>query len=198
MNMKPAVFEVKWGFLMKEFNLEDTRWYKDMFTKRDSRICGYFIDIPMYGLMKTTSMSYGDHKNVKLVNDSYYSFESCLNIIRDDKKKLTFFVENQQILLKQFESDCTSGGLKNRTDGEVICKLMVVSILIIEEINIHVPQVQSNKGFEIKKRVASVGETTYVNSKKELRMCSECGERVPHNLLTCPVRIAAAESTKDI
>nr|KAJ0187315.1 hypothetical protein LSAT_V11C900467900 [Lactuca sativa] len=32
MNMKPDVFEVKCGLLMKEFNLEDTRWFKDMFT----------------------------------------------------------------------------------------------------------------------------------------------------------------------
>ncbi|CAI9299949.1 unnamed protein product [Lactuca saligna] len=31
-NMKPDVFEVKWRFLMKEFNLEDTRWFKDMLT----------------------------------------------------------------------------------------------------------------------------------------------------------------------
>ncbi|KAL7604695.1 protein FAR1-RELATED SEQUENCE 5-like [Lactuca sativa] len=43
-NMNPDVFEVKWGLLMKEFNLEDTRWFKDMFTIRDSWIPG---DIPM-------------------------------------------------------------------------------------------------------------------------------------------------------
>ncbi|CAI9281814.1 unnamed protein product [Lactuca saligna] len=56
-NLKPDVFEVKWGLLMKEFNLEDTRWFKDMFTIRDSWIPGYFCDIPMCGLMKTTSRS---------------------------------------------------------------------------------------------------------------------------------------------
>nr|KAJ0218774.1 hypothetical protein LSAT_V11C300152710 [Lactuca sativa] len=56
-NIKPDVFEVKWGLLMKEFNLEDTRWFKDMFTIRDSWIPGYFSDIPMCGLMKTTSRS---------------------------------------------------------------------------------------------------------------------------------------------
>ncbi|KAL7610411.1 hypothetical protein Lser_V15G14290 [Lactuca serriola] len=56
-NMKPDVFEVKWGLLMKEFNLEDMRWFKDMFTKRDSWIPGYFNDIAMCGLMKTTSRS---------------------------------------------------------------------------------------------------------------------------------------------
>nr|KAJ0212726.1 hypothetical protein LSAT_V11C400221020 [Lactuca sativa] len=269
MNMKPDVFEVKLCLLMK--------WFKDMFKKRDSWIPGYFNDIPMCGLMKTTSRSeimnsffntysesgnlllnfmmnydsaiqkqrntqreldkaskkasytmgtpreielqaskvytstlsfevekeiyklsfffvhtpmlvlkmggkftlgnttivkanlkmnlrhaitimmiYGvreiperyilkswrkdvisinyrfsshesdlaDRENVKLVNDSYYSFESWLDIVRDDKKKLTLFTEKQQMLLKEFESDYTCGELKSKTDGEVVCKLM--------------------------------------------------------------------------
>nr|KAJ0216170.1 hypothetical protein LSAT_V11C300114480 [Lactuca sativa] len=255
-NMKPDVFEVKWGLLVKEFNLEDTRWFKDMFTIRDSWIPGYFSDIPMCGLMKTTSrsesmnsffntysesgnlllnfmMNYdtviqkqrntqrafdraskkasykmqtpreielqaskveikaeekeincscehfkcmgvlcrhaftimmrcgvkeiperyilkrwrkdvisrsyrfsfvqsdsGDCENVKLVNDSYYSFESCLDIVRDDKKRLALFAEKQQMLLKEFESGYISPGLKSKTDGEVVCKLLGVTIPI--------------------------------------------------------------------
>nr|KAJ0205004.1 hypothetical protein LSAT_V11C500284820 [Lactuca sativa] len=262
----------------KEFNLEDMRWFKDMFTKRDSWILGYFNDIAMCGLMKTTSrsesmnsffntysesdnlllnfmMNYDtaiqkqrntqreldntskktsykmqtpreielqaskveikaedkeincncqhfkrDCENVKLVNDSYYNFESCLDIIRDDKKKLALFVEKKQMLLKEFksESDYTSAGLKSNTDGEVVCKLMGVSIPNPKEINIHVPQVQSNKGSGIKKRIPSASEVVYENSKKEHRMCSGCEKRVPHNLRTCLVRIVAAQSTKDI
>nr|KAJ0222588.1 hypothetical protein LSAT_V11C200073550 [Lactuca sativa] len=373
-NMKPDVFEVKWGLLMKEFNLEDTRWFKDMFTIRDSWIPGYFSDISMCGLMKTTSrsesmnsffntysesgnlllnfmMNYdtviqkqrntqreldraskkasykmqtpreielqaskvytstlffevqkeiykacffytysyvgiedgwevyivqhnnsksdfknefkveikaeekeincscehfkcmgvlcrhaftimmrcgvkeiperyilkrwrkdvisrnyrfssvqsdsGDCENVKLVNDSYYSFESCLDIVRDDKKRLTLFAEKQQMLLKEFESDYISPGLKSKTDGEVVCKLLGVTIPIPEEINIHVPEVQSNKGSGIKKRIPSAGEVAYENSKKEHRMCSGCGKRVPYNLRTCPERVGAAKSAKD-
>ncbi|XP_052625743.1 protein FAR1-RELATED SEQUENCE 5-like [Lactuca sativa] len=348
-NMKPNVFEVKWGLLMKEFNLEDIRWFKDMFAIRDSWIPGYFSDIPMCGLMKTTSrsesmnsffntysesgnlllnfmMNYdtaiqkqrntqreldkaskkasykmqtpreielqaskvykstlffevqkeiykacffstysyvgiedgwevyivehnnsksefkveikaeekeincscehfkrmgvlckhafiimmicdvkeipkmyifkrsrkdvisrnyrfgsvqsnlGDCENVKLVNDSYYSFESCLDIVRDDKKRLALFAEKQQMLLKKFESDYISPGLKSKTDGEVVCKLLGVTIPITEEINIHVPEVQSNKGSVIKKRILSAGEVAYENSKKEHRMCLGCGK----------------------
>ncbi|XP_023771369.2 protein FAR1-RELATED SEQUENCE 5-like [Lactuca sativa] len=322
-NMKPDVFEVKWGLLMKEFNLEDTRWFKDMFTIRDSWIPGYFSDIPMCGLMKTTSrsesmnsffntysesgilllnfmMNYntaiqkqrntqreldkaskkasykmqtpreielqaskveikaeekeincscehfkrmgvlcrdaftimmrcgvkeiperyilkrwrkdvisrnyhfssvqsdlGDCENVKLVNDSYYSFESCLDIVRDDKKRLALFAEKQQMLLKEFESDYISTGLKSKIDGEVVCKLLGVTIPIPEEINIHVPEVQNNKGSGIKKRIPSACEIAYENSKKEHRMCSRCGKRVPHNLRTCSERVGAAKSAKD-
>ncbi|XP_052623644.1 protein FAR1-RELATED SEQUENCE 5-like [Lactuca sativa] len=322
-NMKLDVFKVKWGLLTKEFNLEDTRWFKDMFTIRDSWIPGYFSDIPMCGLMKTTSrsesmnsffntysesgnlllnfmMNYdtaiqkqrntqreldkaskkasykmqtpreielqaskveikaeekeincscehfkcmgvlcrhaftimmrcgvkeipesyilkrwrkdvisrnyrfssvqsdsGDCENVKLVNDSYYSFESCLDIVRDDKKRLALFAEKQQMLLKEFESDYISPGLKSKTNGEVVCKLLGVTIPIPEEINIHVPEVQSNKGSGINKRIPSAGEVAYENSKKEHRMCSGCGKRVPHNLRTCPERVGAAKSAKD-
>nr|KAJ0193768.1 hypothetical protein LSAT_V11C800391140 [Lactuca sativa] len=87
----------------------------------------------------------GDRENVNLVNDSYYSFESCLDI-------------------KEFESDYTSGGLKSKMDGEVVCKLMSVSIPIPKAINIHVPQVQSIKGSGIKKRIPSVGEAKYSKS----------------------------------
>ncbi|KAL7612083.1 hypothetical protein Lser_V15G07939 [Lactuca serriola] len=347
-NMKSEVFEVKWGLLMKEFNREDTRWFKDMFTTRDSWIPGYFSDISMCGLRKTTSksesmnsffntysesgnlllnfmMNYdtaiqkqrntqreldkeskktsykmqtpretelqalkvctngwevyivehnnsksefknefkveikveekeincscehfkridvlcrhaftimlrcgvkaiperyilkiwrkdvisrnyrfssvqsdsGDCENVKLVNDSYYSFESCLDIVRDDKKRLALFAEKQQMLLKEFESDYISPGMKSKTDGEVVCKLLGVTIPIPEEINIHVPEVQSNKGSGIKKRIPSAGEVAYENSKKEHRMCSGCGKRVPHNLRTCPERVGATKLVKD-
>nr|KAJ0194610.1 hypothetical protein LSAT_V11C800444930 [Lactuca sativa] len=107
---------------------------------------------------------------------------------RDDKKKLALFVEKQKMLLKEFESesDYTSAGLKNKTDGEVECKLMCVSIPIPKEINIHVPQVQSNNAYGINKRSPSACEVAYENSKKEHRMCSGCVKRVPHNLRTCP------------
>ncbi|CAI9262504.1 unnamed protein product [Lactuca saligna] len=56
-NMKPDVIEVKWGLLIKEFNLEETRWFKDKFTKLGSWIPRYFNDIPMCRLIKTTSKS---------------------------------------------------------------------------------------------------------------------------------------------
>ncbi|CAI9278495.1 unnamed protein product [Lactuca saligna] len=195
-NMKPDVFEVKWGLLMKEFNLENTRWFKDVFTIRDSWITGYLSDISMCGLMKTTSRSESDCENVKLVNDSYYSFESCLDIVRDDKKRLALFAERQKMLLEEFDGDYISPGLKSKTYGEVVCKLLGVSIPIPEEINIHVPEVQSNKGSGIKKRILYAGEVAYENSKKEHRMCSRCGKRVPHNLRTCSEKFGAAKSAK--
>ncbi|XP_052622605.1 uncharacterized protein LOC111915270 [Lactuca sativa] len=277
MNMKPNVFEVMWDLLMKEFNLEDTRWFKDMLTKCDSWIPGYFFnDIPLCGLMKTTSRSesmnyffntYSESENLLLNFKMNYNttIQNQMNTQREldketkkasykmetpreielqaskvytngwevysvqhnskhefknefmvkikveekeinynceyfieEKKKLDLFVEKQKILLKGTDSDYTSVGLKSKTDGEVVCKLMSVSVPIPEEINIHVRQVQNNKGSKIKKRIPSAGEIAYVNSKKEHKMCLGCGEQVSHNLRTCSVTIAIAQSTQDI
>ncbi|XP_052622638.1 uncharacterized protein LOC128127930 [Lactuca sativa] len=174
--MRCGVKEIPERYILK-------RWRKDVISRN-------------YRFSSIQSDS-GDCENVKLVNDSYYSFESCLDIVRDDKKRLTLFAEKQQMLLKEFESDYISPGLKSKTDGEVVCKLLGVTIPIPEEINIHVPEVQSNKGSGIKKRIPSASEVAYENSKKEHRMCSGCGKRVPHNLRTCPERVGAAKSAKD-
>lgn len=174
--MRCGVKEIPERYILK-------RWRKDVISRN-------------YRFSSVQSDS-GDCENVKLVNDSYYSFESCLDIVRDDKKRLALFAEKQQMLLKEFESDYISPGLKSKTDGEVVCKLLGVTIPIPEEINIHVPEVQSNKGSGIKKRIPSAGEVAYENSKKEHRMCSGCGKRVPHNLRTCPERVGAAKSAKD-
>ncbi|XP_052622546.1 protein FAR1-RELATED SEQUENCE 5-like [Lactuca sativa] len=158
--MRCGVKEIPKRYILK-------RWKKDVISRN-------------YRFSSVQSDS-GDCENVKLVNDSYYSFESCLDIVRDDKKRLDLFAEKQQMLLKEFESDYISPGLKSKTDGEVVCKLLGVTIPIPEEINIHVPEVQSNKGSRIKKRIPSAG----------------CGKRVPHNLRTCPERVGAAKSAKD-
>ncbi|XP_052627215.1 protein FAR1-RELATED SEQUENCE 5-like [Lactuca sativa] len=284
-NMKPDVFEAKWGLLMKEFNLEDTRWFKDMFTIRDSWIPGYFSDIPMCGLMKTTSRSesmisffntYSKSGNlllnfmmnydtaiqkqrntqreldraskkasykmqtpreIELQASKVYTIEikaeekeincscehfKCMGVLCRHAFTITMRCGVKEIperyILKrwrkdvisrnyrfssvqsdsgdcenEFESDYISPGLKSKTDGEVVCKLLGVTIPIPEEINIHVPEVQSNKGSGIKKRIPSAGEVAYENSKKEHRMCSGCGKRVPHNLRTCPERVRAAK-----
>nr|KAJ0206523.1 hypothetical protein LSAT_V11C500290040 [Lactuca sativa] len=255
-NMKPDVFEVKRVLLMKEFNLEDTRWFKDTLTIRDSWIPRYFSDIPMCGLMKTTSRSermnsffntYSESGNLLLNFMMNYdtAIQKQMNTQRElDKasKKASYKMQRPreielqtskvEIKVEEKEINCScehfkgmgvlcrhaftimmrcgvkeipernlsdyiSAGLKSKTNGEVVCKLLGVTIPIPEEINIHVLEVQSNKGSGINKRISSAGEVAYENSKKEHRMCSGCGKRVPHNLRTCPERVGAAKLAKD-
>nr|KAJ0196057.1 hypothetical protein LSAT_V11C700369100 [Lactuca sativa] len=57
MHIKPDEFEKKWDLIINEFNLEDKRWFNDMFELRDEWIPAYFRDTRMSGLMKTTSRS---------------------------------------------------------------------------------------------------------------------------------------------
>nr|KAJ0191355.1 hypothetical protein LSAT_V11C800423000 [Lactuca sativa] len=44
-----------WEILMKEFNLEDERWFKDIFENKEAWVPTYFNDFPRRGLMKTKS-----------------------------------------------------------------------------------------------------------------------------------------------
>nr|KAJ0221137.1 hypothetical protein LSAT_V11C200081290 [Lactuca sativa] len=57
MHIKPDEFEKKWDLIINEFNLEDKRWFTNMFELRDKWILAYINDIRMSGLMKTTSRS---------------------------------------------------------------------------------------------------------------------------------------------
>ncbi|KAJ9553283.1 hypothetical protein OSB04_017328 [Centaurea solstitialis] len=53
----PQEFEEKWNSLMTEFHLEGHPWLSQVFKIRSKWIPAYFKDVPMCGLMKTTSRS---------------------------------------------------------------------------------------------------------------------------------------------
>ncbi|KAJ9535084.1 hypothetical protein OSB04_un001840 [Centaurea solstitialis] len=53
----PEEFEVKWNDLMKEFNMEAHPWLSLVYMIRSKWIPAYFKELPMCGLMKTTSRS---------------------------------------------------------------------------------------------------------------------------------------------
>ncbi|KAI3708543.1 hypothetical protein L2E82_37758 [Cichorium intybus] len=320
MYIKPDEFENKWELIINEFNLEDKRWFNDMFEFRNLWIPAYFNDIRMCGLMKTTSrsesmnsffntysqtgnlllnfmMNYdtaiqkqrntqqeldratkeasyifrtpreierhaskvqiklpeedirctcenfnrigilcrhafcilmkfgikqipeqyivsrwrkdvisrhyhfgrhvsdsGDAETAKLVNEAYYNFESCLDILRADKEKLASFIQKIEIMHKELENDTSYGIMNKKTDVDMVSKLMNISVP--KNIEILVPQIQRNKGSGKKKRLISATEKACENSNKQSRICSGCGERAPHNLRTCPIKKAVEQSAK--
>ncbi|CAI9296532.1 unnamed protein product [Lactuca saligna] len=55
--IEPEVFESRSKLLMRKFKLQDKRWFKDMYRDRKLWIPAYFKDMPLHGLMKTTSRS---------------------------------------------------------------------------------------------------------------------------------------------
>ncbi|CAI9268703.1 unnamed protein product [Lactuca saligna] len=53
--IEPEVFESRWKLIMRKFKLQDKRWFKDMYRDRKLWSPAYFKDMPLHGLMKTTS-----------------------------------------------------------------------------------------------------------------------------------------------
>nr|KAJ0194372.1 hypothetical protein LSAT_V11C800409200 [Lactuca sativa] len=51
------IFKRSWELLMKEFNLKDETWFKDIFENTEAWVVTYFNNFLRYGLMKTTSRS---------------------------------------------------------------------------------------------------------------------------------------------
>ncbi|XP_057791261.1 protein FAR1-RELATED SEQUENCE 5-like [Salvia miltiorrhiza] len=62
---EPAVFEENWMNLMNEYELNDNRWFSDMYADRSLWIPAYFRDISMSGLFRTTSMSESENSYFK-------------------------------------------------------------------------------------------------------------------------------------
>lgn len=56
-NIKIEEFEANWQSLISEFNLEKSKWFKNMFRIRERWIPAYFNSVPFCALMKTTSRS---------------------------------------------------------------------------------------------------------------------------------------------
>lgn len=50
-------FEEGWKSVMEDYKLEDNAWLKDLYNIRSDWIPAYFNDIPMAGLLRTTSRS---------------------------------------------------------------------------------------------------------------------------------------------
>ncbi|KAL7588388.1 hypothetical protein Lser_V15G39548 [Lactuca serriola] len=264
MRIKPDEFEKKWDLIINEFNLEDKRWFNDMFELRDKWIPAYFSDTRMSGLIKTTSRSesmnsffntYSQSGNLLLhfmmnydttiqkqrntqqeldhqTKKAMYKFISPRPIEKHAAKVYTstlFYEVQKEIykgswycqyehlatknewelykveqlnknsdlkiefektesMLKEYENDPTNELQKNRTDVEEVGKLMGISIP--KDIDINVPNVQSNKGCRKKSRIQSAAEIVYKNSNKQTRRCSGCGERAPHKLQTSPIKLA--------
>ncbi|GJZ27324.1 FAR1-related sequence 5-like protein [Tanacetum coccineum] len=57
MFMEPMEFEEKWSKLIEDFGLQNHKWMTKMFNLREMWLPAYFIDSPLFGLMRTTSRS---------------------------------------------------------------------------------------------------------------------------------------------
>ncbi|GJZ91742.1 FAR1-related sequence 5-like protein [Tanacetum coccineum] len=65
MFIEPLKFEEKWSELIEDFGLQSHKWLTKMFNLREIWIPAYFIDSPLYGLMRTTSRSESENSFFK-------------------------------------------------------------------------------------------------------------------------------------
>nr|GEU56741.1 reverse transcriptase domain, reverse transcriptase zinc-binding domain protein [Tanacetum cinerariifolium] len=65
MFIEPLKFEEKWSELIEDFGLQSHKWLTKMFNLREIWIPSYFIDSPLYGLMRTTSRSESENSFFK-------------------------------------------------------------------------------------------------------------------------------------
>ena len=136
-----------------------------------------------------------DAEVTKLVNDAFFNFESCLDLVRDNKEKLVCFVEQTEAMLKKARGESSGDVLSNNT--HVVEKL--IGVAIPDEVEIQVPDWHNNKGGRSKKRLISEAEKAILKSSKKTRLCTGCGKYDPHNIRTCPVakaKTAAALAAK--
>ena len=73
-NLEPAVFESKWNEMMVEYGLVGDSWFQEMYRIRSSWIPAFFKDLPMSGLMQTTSRS----ESVNAFFNVYHAYWSDL------------------------------------------------------------------------------------------------------------------------
>ncbi|KAL7586673.1 hypothetical protein Lser_V15G37967 [Lactuca serriola] len=65
--------------LMVKYKLQDNKWMKDMFDLRSSWIPAYFKDVPMSGLMRTTSRSESENSAFNRVSHHGYTLNNFMN-----------------------------------------------------------------------------------------------------------------------
>nr|KAJ0207470.1 hypothetical protein LSAT_V11C500256670 [Lactuca sativa] len=101
---------------------------------------------------------------MRSVNEAYYNFEACLECVRKNKDKMDIFDKKIEIMLKEYENDPTS----ELTNVEEVGKIMSVSIP--KDIDINVPNIQSNKGSGKKIRIQIVQQISFLEISSMLNL----------------------------
>ncbi|GKB08465.1 FAR1-related sequence 5-like protein [Tanacetum coccineum] len=97
MSIEPVTFEEKWAQLIEAFDLKNHKWLTKMFDLREIWIPAYFIDSPLFGLMRTTSRSESENSFFKSFTSPgatlvsfMMSYESAMERQRYRQEKLDF------------------------------------------------------------------------------------------------------------
>ncbi|XP_076948410.1 protein FAR1-RELATED SEQUENCE 5-like [Bidens hawaiensis] len=96
----PPTFERKWVALMTEFKLNDHDWLKQMYDIREQWVPGYFRDIPMCCLMKTTSRCESSNASFKVnssPSNTLVQFMLCFELSMGTQREKERVLQNKTI-----------------------------------------------------------------------------------------------------
>ncbi|GJV02288.1 FAR1 DNA binding domain-containing protein [Tanacetum coccineum] len=175
----PEVFEKRWDDMITRYNLHDNKWLSDMYAIRERWVPGYFKEVPMCGLMKTTSPSESSNSFFQTALPAY---------LLDKRHRYGPCIEETDTLASQFHQtikDCISI-FRNDTD-----KLSELLSTVKESIF-------RSKGTKGMKSAAEIGKAKTIartNRKVPFKRCTcnACGGK-GHNKATCKGCSACGEA----
>ncbi|GJY13045.1 FAR1-related sequence 5-like protein [Tanacetum coccineum] len=110
MFIEPLTFEEKWAQLIEDFDLKKHKWLTKMFNLREIWIPAYFIDSPLFGLMRTTSRSESENSFFKSFTSPgatlvsfMMSYESAMERQRFTTESHEIYMESQEIHIESQE-----------------------------------------------------------------------------------------------
>ncbi|XP_020262211.1 protein FAR1-RELATED SEQUENCE 5-like [Asparagus officinalis] len=96
-DIDPATFEVGWKDVMKEYKLESHEWLCELYNIRESWIPAYYVDDPMAGLLRTTSISESENsffdkfnRRSDTLTKFYLRYESAMEKQRHTNARLNY------------------------------------------------------------------------------------------------------------
>ncbi|GJW76408.1 FAR1-related sequence 5-like protein [Tanacetum coccineum] len=119
----PEEFEQRWHALIGMFNLSANSWLSEMFEIRDRWIPGYFKDLPMCCLMKTTSRSESSNAFFRIHShqgNMLVQFMLCFEAAMEKQRYTQRIADNTQ---KPNNEDVFQKMLGVTTPNEVVVKV---------------------------------------------------------------------------
>lgn len=102
--MTPEIFETRWKSVVDDFGLHDMRWFNDLYELKEMWVPCYFMDLPMNGLMRTSSLSESENaffkrcKNKQSTLVDFFSrFDAAMEKQRHNNRLLEYEMENKAI-----------------------------------------------------------------------------------------------------
>uniref|UniRef100_A0A7N0UV65 SWIM-type domain-containing protein n=1 Tax=Kalanchoe fedtschenkoi TaxID=63787 RepID=A0A7N0UV65_KALFE len=104
---EPDVFESEWARMIEDYKLQDNKWLSDMYEMRANWIPAFFRDIPMGGLLRTTSCSECEnsffncffHPGMSLT-EFFMAFDSAMDAQRHRKDQMDHETTSSEPIIK--------------------------------------------------------------------------------------------------